>query len=171
MKDIVLGLLAGVFVVVALSLPGELKRSHLRLNSTDSVPVGIYETRAERAPYAGFCLTADTLRSALGAGLELGRGECGDGHQPILKTVYEASSALPVVFDADGFAVGNRRIPNTRPKAVSKKGKPLTHYAFGTYTSGLWAISGYSADSFDSRYFGPVTREDVRFYAKPLLVF
>ena len=171
MKDAILGLFAGVLAVLALSLPGELKHSDLRFNSTDSVPVGIYETRAERAPYAGFCLTADTLRSALGAGLELGRGECLDGHQPILKTVYEASPDLPVVFDADGFAVGNRRIPNTRPKAFSKKGKPLAHYAFGTYTSGLWAISGYNADSFDSRYFGPVAREDLRFYAKPVLVF
>ena len=52
-------------------------------NSTDSVPVGLYEAEAERAPYAGFCLSAETLRSALRAGLELGRGECADGHQPI----------------------------------------------------------------------------------------
>ena len=164
-------LLIGGFVVVALSLPDALKHSHLRFNSTNSVPVGLYETEAVRAPYAGVCLTPATLRTALAAGLELGRGECADGHQPVLKTVYEASPASPVVFDADGFAVGNRRIPNTRPKAFSKKGKPLTHYAFGTYTAGLWAISGYNRDSFDSRYFGPVSQESLRFYAKPLFVF
>jgi conjugative transfer signal peptidase TraF len=171
MKDIAFGLLTGVFVVLALSLPDALKHSQLRFNSTDSVPVGLYETEAVRAPYAGVCLSAETLRTALAAGLELGRGECADGHQPVLKTVYEASLTSPVVFDADGFAVGNQRIPNTRPKAVSKKGKPLTHYAFGIYTAGLWAISGHSADSFDSRYFGPVSQQSLRFYAKPLLVF
>lgn len=169
MKDTILGLFAGVFVVVALSVPDALRHSRLRFNGTDSVPVGLYEARTERAPYAGFCLTESTLRTALTAGLELGRGECANGYQPVLKTVYEASPAAPVVFDADGFVVGNRRIPNTRPKAFSKKGRPLSHYAFGKYTSGLWAISGYSADSFDSRYFGPVAQ--VRFYAKPLLVF
>ena len=171
MKDIVFGLLAGVFVVLALSLPDALKHSRLRFNSTDSVPVGFYETRMERASYAGFCLDSDTLHSALAAGLELGRGECVDGHQPLLKTIFEASPASPVVLDADGFAVGDRRIPNTRPKEFSKKGKPLTHYAFGTYTAGLWAISSHSADSFDSRYFGPVSRGELRFYAKPILVF
>jgi conjugative transfer signal peptidase TraF len=168
-KRAFLGLFAATFAVLALSLPGELKNSDLRFNSSDSVPVGLYQAIAERAPYAGFCLSAATLQAALAAGLELGRGECVDGHQPILKTVYEASLTSPVVFDADGFAVGNRRIPNTRPKGFSKTGKPLTHYAFGTYTSGLWAISGYNADSFDSRYFGPLA--SVRFYAKPLLVF
>lgn len=169
MKQIVFGLFGGTFVVLALAAPNALHQSSLRFNSSDSVPIGLYETAAERAPYAGFCLDAETLRAALGAGLELGRGECSDGHQPILKTVYEASEASPVVFDADGFSVGSRRIPNTKPKAFSTKGKPLSHYAFGTYTSGLWAISGYNPDSFDSRYFGPVSQ--VRFYAKPVLVF
>ena len=169
MKETRLGLLAGVFVVLALSVPEALKHSNLRFNSTDSVPVGLYQARAERAPYAGFCLSEATLRTALTAGLELGRGECADGYQPVLKTVYEATPQAPITLDAEGFAVGNHRIPNTQPKAFSKKGKPLTHYPFGSYTAGLWAISSYNRDSFDSRYFGPVSQ--LRFYAKPLLVF
>ena len=171
MKETILRLLGGVFVVLALSVPDALQHSRLRLNGTDSVPVGLYEAGTERAPYAGFCLGQATLRTALAAGLELGRGECANGYQPVLKTVYEASPASPVVFDEGGFAVGQRRIPNTRPKAFSRTGKPLTHYPFGTYTAGLWAISSYNRDSFDSRYFGPVPQESLRFYAKPLLVF
>ena len=171
MKDVILGLFTAVFVVAAAALPGALKKSDLRFNSSDSVPVGLYEAGTERAPYAGFCLSQATLRTALAAGLELGRGECANGYQPVLKTVYEASPASPVVFDEGGFAVGERRIPNTRPKAFSRTGKPLTHYPFGTYTAGLWAISSYNRDSFDSRYFGPVSQESLRFYAKPLLVF
>jgi type IV secretory pathway protease TraF len=91
-------------------------------------------------------------------------------------TGFTASSHAPlpkshILFDAQGFTVAGERIPNTMPKALSKTGKQLTHYAFGAYKSGLWAISGHSRDSYDSRYFGPVAREDVRFYAKPLLVF
>ena len=55
MKETILGLLGGVFVVLALSVPDALQHSRLRLNGTDSVPVGLYEARTERAPYAGFC--------------------------------------------------------------------------------------------------------------------
>lgn len=170
MKQLIGGLVGGTFVVLALGAPAALRQSHLRFNSTDSVPIGLYEAEAERAPYAGFCLSADTLRSALRAGLELGRGECADGHQPILKTVYQATPETPITLDAAGFLVGGVRIPNTKPKAMSRKGQPLEHFAFGTYTSGLWAISGYNADSYDSRYFGPVAQECIQFYAKPLFV-
>ena len=160
------------FVALAIGAPSALRNSCLRLNYSDSVPVGLYESQPQPgAPFAGICLSADTLRAALIKGLELGHGECADGHQPILKTVYRATPESPIVLDAQGFVVAGERIPNTMPKALSKTGKRLTHYAFGTYVSGLWAISGYSRDSYDSRYFGPVPQENVRFYAKPLLVF
>jgi type IV secretory pathway protease TraF len=115
-------------------------------------------------------LDSNTLRSAFDAGLKLEPGECPDGHQPILKTVYRATPESPIVLDSQGFTIAGAPIGNTAPKAFSKAGKPLAHYAFGVYTSGLWAISGYSRDSFDSRYFGPVSSKEVRFYAKRLLV-
>lgn len=162
----------GAVVALALAAPGALRHSALRLNYSDSVPVGLYRSQPEPdAPFAGICLNSMTLRSAFDAGLKLEAGECPDGHQPILKTVYRATPDSPIVFDAQGFTIAGVPIPNTKPKAFSKTGKPLTHYAFGLYTSGLWAVSGYNRDSFDSRYFGPVSAENVKFYAKPLLVF
>jgi conjugative transfer signal peptidase TraF len=162
----------GAFVALAVAVPGALRHSALRLNYSDSVPVGLYRSQPEsNVPFAGICLNSTTLRSAFDAGLKLEAGECPDGHQPILKTVYRATPESPIVLDSQGFTVAGVPIPNTKPKAFSKAGKPLTHYVFGRYTSGLWAISGYSRDSFDSRYFGPVPGENIRFYAKPLLVF
>ena len=161
----------GAFVALAVAAPGALRHSALRFNYSDSVPIGLYRSQAEpNAPFAGICLNSKTLRSAFDAGLKLAAGECPDGYQPILKTVYWATPESPIVLNSRGFSIAGVPIPNTTPKAFSKTGKPLTHYPFGVYTSGLWAISGYSRDSFDSRYFGPISRENVRFYAKPLLV-
>jgi type IV secretory pathway protease TraF len=57
------------------------------------------------------------------------------------------------------------------PKPYSKTGQTLVHYPFGSYTSGLWAISNYNRDSYDSRYFGPVSTDAIRFYARPVLVY
>ena len=161
----------GAFVALALAAPDALRHSALRFNYSDSVPVGLYRSQPEpNAPFAGICLDSNTLRSAFDAGLKLEAGECPDGHQPILKTIYLARPESPIVLASEGFTIAGAPMANTAPKAFSKAGKPLAHYAFGRYTSGLWAISGYSRDSFDSRYFGPVSRENVRFYAKPLLV-
>ena len=172
MRRIVRLLAWGGVVALAVATPSALRHSALRFNYSDSVPVGLYQSQPQsNAPFAGICLNPNILRSAFDAGLKLEAGECPDGHQPILKTVYRATPESPIVLDSEGFTIAGVRIANTAPKATSKTGKPLTHYAFGVYRSGLWAISGHSRDSFDSRYFGPVSHENVRFYAKPLLVF
>lgn len=172
MKTLLKSLLWIGVVATAIGAPSFLSNSNLRLNSTDSVPVGLYLSQSQpNTSFAGICLEATTLNSALAAGLELGRGECPDGHQPILKPIYRATPESPIQLDSHGFTVAGARMANTVPKLFSRTGKPLPHYAFGVYTYGLWAVSGYSRDSYDSRYFGPVAREDVRFYAKPLLVF
>ena len=172
MRSLWRSLLWGGFVALAIGVPSALRHSNLRFNTTDSVPIGLYLSQSQPGvPFVGICLDANTLRSAMAAGLELGHGECPDGHEAILKTVYRATPESPIVLDSNGFTIAGVPTANTTPKAFSKTGKPLTHYAFGRYTSGLWAISGHSRDSYDSRYFGPVVREDVRFYAKPLLVF
>lgn len=171
MKRIGRPLAWAAFVALAVAAPSALRHSTLRFNYSDSVPVGLYLSQPEpNAPFAGICLNSNTLRFAFAAGLKLDAGECPDGHQPILKTVYRATPESPIALDSQGFTIAGVPMENTAPKALSKTGKPLTHYAFGVYTSGLWAISGHNRDSFDSRYFGPVSRENVLFYAKPWLV-
>jgi conjugative transfer signal peptidase TraF len=155
----------------ALGLPFAAHESTYRMNWTNSVPVGLYRAQVAPGAYLAFCLPADQLRIALKAGLELGSGECPDGNEPLLKTVYRASADSPITLDVDGFTVDGRRLNHTAPKAFSKSGKPLRAYRFGTYTSGLWAISSYSTSSYDSRYFGPVPQQSVRFYAHPVLTF
>ena len=166
-------LLGAVLLLLALGAPSAMRESSLRMNYTDSVPIGLYNSQREPgAPYAGLCLPAETIQSAMRVGLELDHGgECADGYRPMLKPLYRATPQTPIQLDAEGFRINGRRLSNTTPKAYSKAGKPLTHYAFGSYTSGLWAISDYNRDSFDSRYFGPVAPESVRFYARPILVY
>src|SRR5579875_3530854 len=129
----------GAFVALEVAAPGTLRHSALRLNYTDSVPVGLYRLQTEpNAPFVGICLSPNTLRSAFDAGLKLEAGECPDGHQPILKGLYWATPESPIVLDSQGFRIAGVPIPNTTPKAFSRTGRPLRHYAFGHYTEGLW---------------------------------
>jgi conjugative transfer signal peptidase TraF len=142
----------------------------MRWNGTDSVPIGLYWTSKtdNSLPYAGICLEQSVLNPALRAGLTIQKGECASGYQPILKTIFNATETHPIAFGEDGFIVNGIEIPNTRAKPKSRTGQRLEHYPYGLYTAGLWAISGYNKNSFDSRYFGPISASDVMFYARPI---
>ncbi|MBV8437138.1 MAG: S26 family signal peptidase [Silvibacterium sp.] len=164
MRNAVLMFLAAL----CLGIPLFLKSSHLRVNYTDSVPLGLYLEVRGPAEYAGLCLAQSTIESAIKAGLEIAGGDCPTGVAPILKPVFHASADNPIVYRQAGFFVSRKLLLNTAPKERSRTGTPLSHYPFGEYRSGLWAISDYNRDSFDSRYFGPVDPSTVRFYAKPV---
>jgi conjugative transfer signal peptidase TraF len=159
-------------VLVAIAAPLVARHSGLRFNNTTSLPVGLYRKAQGPAPYVAICLPKAIIHSAIEAGLSLpSGGECPDGHRPILKKIYRATSDKPITFDAQGFRFNGRLLANTAPKEKSKTGVRLQHQAFGTYHDGLWAISDYNPDSFDSRYFGPVSQASIRFYAVPFVLF
>lgn len=146
--------------------------SGLHCNGSDSVPLGLYrETQSTARTYAAFCLSPSVLNDAKRTGLTLRSGVCPGGVAPILKPLVSASSQHPIVFHESGFLVDGISLPHTAPKAFSSSGKPLTHIPFGTYTAGLWAISTFNPDSFDSRYFGPVDPAAIRFYATPVFTY
>jgi type IV secretory pathway protease TraF len=88
-----------------------------------------------------------------------------------IKPIYRATADKPVSFSPEGFSIGGRALNNTAAKLRSKTGEPLSHTAYGRYTSGLWAISDYNPDSFDSRYFGAIAEASVRYYAVPFILF
>lgn len=157
-----------ISALVALATGPIVKASRLHFNASDSVPVGLYrEVARHRGAFAGFCLPQPVLEGAVATGMQPVRGTCAGGVAPILKPLVQASEESPVVLSANGFLVAGRLVPNTAPKTRSHTGKPLAHYPFGRYTSGLWAISKFSPDSYDSRYFGPVSPAWIQFYAKP----
>ena len=62
-------------------------------------------------------------------------------------------------------------LANTVPKPYSQTGEPLSHYPFGRYTSGLWAVSTFNRNSYDSRYFGPIEPSTVLYHLTPFWTF
>jgi conjugative transfer signal peptidase TraF len=159
-------------LLVAVAAPMSARYSGLRFNDTNSLPIGWYRITPGPSPYVAICLPDAIVHSAIQAGLSLpSGGECPDGHRPILKKIYRATSDKPITFDAQGFRINGRLLANTAPKEKSKTGVRLQHQAFGTYRDGIWAVSGYNPDSFDSRYFGPVSEASIRYYAVPFVLF
>jgi len=153
----------------AVTLPVGIHSSGLLMNYTNSVPVGVYrKSENPIAPYAVFCLAQPAVYAALHAGLEIPAGDCPGGVAPILKPLIYPLPEHPLTFSARGFFFEGKLLANTAPKTHSKTGAALQHYPFGVYVRGAWAVSDFNRDSFDSRYFGPVTPDAIGFYAKPV---
>ncbi len=149
-----------------------LKAAHLHINFSNSVPVGLYRETTEIAePYAGICLPVSTVTQAIHAGLALDHGTCPGGFEPILKPIFRATETSSIIYGQAGFVVNGKLLPNTAPKTHSETGAPLQHFPFGVYRNGLWAISDFNPNSFDSRYFGPLDPGSIQFYVHPFLTF
>jgi conjugative transfer signal peptidase TraF len=157
-----------LILMIYVAVPTILAAMHLHMNYTDSVPVGLYREVRGPAEYAALCVPEGVLQHAMRVGLEITPGDCPGGVAPILKPVFRASVDSSIRYGEAGFIVAGKLLSNTAPKRRSRTGAPLAHYSFGEYRTGLWAISGYNPDSFDSRYFGPMDVGAIRFYAKPV---
>lgn len=141
------------------------------INLTPSIPVGVYlKTSDPNAPYTRFCLDPKYVAVLRNHGV-VSHGSCPDGSEPLIKPVIHATPTDPIILTAEGFRYRGKLLPNTVPKAIALDGKPLEHWAFGIYRSDMWAVSSYNANSYDSRYFGPINKASIVSRARLLLTF
>jgi len=143
----------------------------LRINTSPSLPMGLYVvSRDLAANLVEFCPAEPFASLATIRGWR-SAGSCPDGAAPLLKPVVARAGDL-VEMSARGMAVNGRLLPNTAPLARDSKGRPLRAWTFGRYMVGpdtVWVASSYNAQSFDSRYFGPVPVSVIRDHLRPLL--
>jgi conjugative transfer signal peptidase TraF len=162
--------LTAVAILCVIALPA---LAGLRINTTGSLPVGVYLiTNDPHAPLVEFC--PQGIFSALSSSRGYRPpGLCADGAAPLLKPVI-AHSGDTVVLAAEGIWVNGRLLPNTAPKHADTAGRSLPAWPTGTYSVGpstLWVASTYHPNSFDSRYFGPISPDVIRHRLRPLWVF
>ncbi len=144
----------------------------LRLNSTASLPIGVYVvSNASDAVLAEFCPPEPFARISVARGYRH-PGSCPDGDSPLLKPVVAIPGDVVVTSDR-GIAVNGTLLANTAPRDRDSKGRPLHHFSFGTHVvipGFVWVASTYHPLSFDSRYFGPIPSGSIRERLKPFFV-
>lgn len=139
----------------------------LRLNLTGSLPVGLY-VASPGAPVRGAlvlaCLPSGVAAFAKERGYVPQGEECpgsmGAIGKPVLAVGGDTVTVTPI-----GLLVNGAPVPNSRPLAADRKGRPLPRLLMGTYVVSpgeLWVLSSYSRLSFDSRYFGAIQASQVR---------
>jgi len=145
----------------------------LRINSSPSLPIGLYlTTSGNRANLVEFCPAEPFAGLAIERGYR-NAGVCRDGAAPLLKPVV-AKSGDVVDCSVRGIRVNGNLLPNTAPIPMDTRGRALTHWPFGKYVAQpgtVWVASSFNPRSFDSRYFGPVPISAIRDHVQPLLTW
>lgn len=168
----VLLIVAGTIGAIALGSP----LLGLRMNLTESMPVGIYRVvhhPIERGATVVTCLDASNpvVHEAIRRRY-FQSGPCPGGLLPFLKTV----AALPgdaVDLGIGGVTVNGTSIPKTRTLLADYMGRPIPRVARGHYTieaGQVLLLATHRPASFDGRYFGPSPLAAVKDVVEPLLV-
>lgn len=165
--------LAAVVVLAGAALA---QAAGVRINTTRSIPVGLY--RVSRAPampgaYVLVCPPPTPLFDEARARGYLGAGFCPGGYGYLMKRLVAAQGDEIAVSDA-GVSVNGVLLALTAPRATDAGGRPLPRWRTGPYRLGaaeVLLMSEISATSFDARYFGPVSRTQVVTALAPILTW
>ena len=146
----------------------------VRLNLTNSVPIGLYIiSSSPEADLVEFCPPEPfgTLSRERGYRQRSNFG-CPDRAKPLLKPIVARSGDI-VSISAAGIAVDGKLVPHTAPLHVDSAGRPITRWPFGIYTvraGTIWVASSFNTHSFDSRYFGPIPESVILHQLTPLWI-
>ena len=143
-----------------------------RVNLSGSMPRGLYrlaDASPERGSFVAFCLDEVSVALALERRYT-GGGTCPGGVEPLVKPVA-ATRGDVVTTTERSVTVNGAPLPSSATLAADSNGRPLPHDPFGTHRlehGELWVFSP-AERSWDSRYFGPIRRDQVVATVVPVL--
>lgn len=148
----------------------------IRVNTTKSIPLGVYRTSVdpvERGAYVFLCPPkVAAIQDAYDRGY-IGAGFCPGGYGHLMKRVLAAHGDTVTVRD-DGVRVNDTLLPLSVPRRADRAGRPLPRFQADHYKLGpaeLLLMSDVSDTSFDSRYFGPVNRSQIKTVIRPVITW
>ncbi|MEX3547658.1 MAG: conjugative transfer signal peptidase TraF [Burkholderia sp.] len=174
LKRITIGTAIGGAAVLALGVA--CYAAGARINTTKSIPIGLYWTSSvpvEKGAYVLFCPPqVGVFESAKGRGY-IGAGFCPGGYGYMMKRVLAAKDDVVTIAD-EGVRVNGALLPLSAPIKADKAGRPLPRYQANSFTLGnseVLLMSNVSATSFDGRYFGPVNRSQIQTVISPVITW
>ncbi|MDO8773541.1 MAG: conjugative transfer signal peptidase TraF [Burkholderiaceae bacterium] len=147
-----------------------------RVNTTRSIPVGLYWTSSQPVHKGVDVLFCPPQVGVLAVAKQrgyIGAGFCPGGYGYMMKRVVAVQNDV-VAVTPDGVLVNGELLPQSRPLKVDQAGRLLTSYPVGSFTLGsteVLLMSSESRTSFDGRYFGPVPRAQISAVILPILTW
>ena len=145
----------------------------VRINTTKSIPVGIYQT-SNRAigknSYVMFCPPQNDLfdvarkRDYIGAGFSPG------GYGYMMKKILAAKNDI-VTINENGVYINGALLPGSKPLKSDSADRAMPNYQIDNHLlsdNELLLMSDISNTSFDGRYFGFITRSQIKAVIHPV---
>ncbi|HHC7370541.1 TPA: conjugative transfer signal peptidase TraF [Vibrio parahaemolyticus] len=169
---------AGVAIagVAAMSLAAIGYAAGARINTTRSIPVGLYWTTdapVEKGAYVLFCPPDVSVFATAKDRDYIAGGFCPGDYGYMMKRILAAKGDTVTVTD-NGVSVDGELLPHSKPIKADPAGRELPRYQSSQYTlssSELLLMSDVSDTSFDGRYFGPVSRSQVKSVIRPVITW
>lgn len=165
--------IAGVCLAVGLVLANQ---AGLRLNTTRSIPLGLYRMSHDPIVKGAYVLWCPPERSEFDLAKErgyIGAGFCPGGYGYMMKKVV-ASHHDVVSVTEDGVAINGILMPASQPVEADSLGRPLPRFRVTDHRLGpseLLLMSDTNSRSFDARYFGPVHRDHIQSLIYPIFTW
>lgn len=148
----------------------------LRVNTTRSIPVGLYwltTAPVTKGQYVIVCPPETFLFDEAKQRGYIGAGFCPGGYGFMMKRVL-ATANDRVEMTGEGMRINGKLLPSSMPQGTDKAGRTMPRYLPSVYILGkseLLLMSDVSGTSFDGRYFGPVDLLQVRGVIRPVLTW
>lgn len=147
-----------------------------RINTTRSIPVGLYWTSnqpVKKGAYVLFCPPDTVVFSQAKQRGYIGAGFCPGNYGYMMKRVV-AMNKDEVTVSQDGVRVNGRLLPLSEPMERDGGGRVLLHHQTGRLVmsdSEWFLMSDVSRTSFDGRYFGPIQRSQIKSVIVPVVTW
>lgn len=147
-----------------------------RINTTESIPVGLYWTTSApitKGSYVMFCPPQGPVFDTAKRRGYIGAGFCVGGYGYMMKRVLAAKDDRLTVSD-EGVFVNGAQLPHSVPLDADEANRPMPRYRVDTLRLArdeLLLMSDVCDASFDGRYFGPVKREQIKWAIRPIFTW
>ena len=172
-----LAFLAGLTLAFLFAGVSIAKRMGYRINTTPSVPAGIWRVlplpaRPARGQIVSICPPPTAAFIEARARGYLSHGRCPGGLEPMLKPVA-AIAGDAVEQTPSGLVLNGKALPDTVALAADSSGRPLRRLQGSRLVIAAdeaFLLSTMNGRSFDSRYFGPLPVTAIEGLAVPVWV-
>jgi len=147
-----------------------------RINTTRSIPVGLYWTTTKPVELGAYVVVCPSQKAVFDEAVRrdyLGAGMCPGGYGYMMKRILAAKNDL-VSVSSEGVRVNGDLLPLSVPLNADGAGRPMPRFRIQEHrlsADELLLMSDVTAVSFDGRYYGLVDRSQVVSVIRPVITW
>jgi conjugative transfer signal peptidase TraF len=148
----------------------------VRINTTVSVPLGMYFTTDEPVSYGSyvtFCPPDNEIFLEARNRGYFSHGFCPGNYGQLMKKVFATGNDVISVTD-QGVTVNELLVPLSKPLPADKANRPMPRYRVVNYSlmdNEVLLMSDITEYSFDARYFGPIDIKQISSVVRPIITW